>query len=403
MIAGLLVVTAASTSSNTVTKPPSSKISKVLINSHSAISSAFTSSLIISSSSSETLSSVVSSDRALSSSSKASSRLAVSSKLTVSSKSKASSSLKVASSSAATSKSVASSSLATSSNQISSGTLSTENFTVKSKSNGVTITLPRHDLLCENVAWELGGGFSMETIKAQVIACYTNIKYCSAKGIPDVLLLSKEDAKTKWGNKYDTYWKKIDEAVTAVEGLYITRDTKNPIMAVFHVSCAGKTETATNVWGGTKDNFGNTLSYLSSVDSSWDYKCKLATNYKLEVNFTSDEIKKLALESEFKISLSGDPSVWFKIISLDSAGYVAQIQIGNATVTGRDVREKMLSLRSAAFTVGYKSGNFTFTTTGYGHGVGLSLYGAEYLSTVEGWNYSKILAYYYKGTTLKSR
>jgi stage II sporulation protein D len=397
MVAGFLMVSAASNQQSASNILLSSKVNTIMSTSQNESLFELTSSYPIYSSSIDIVSSSVSSALSISSSSLVSSKLSSSKYVSSSSKktSKPSSSSKLVSSKILSS----SSTVPQASSQINSGTLPSETFTVSS--NYGVISLPRHDLICENIAWELGGNFSNETTKAFAVACYTYIKYSSKLRNANVLLLSKDDAKVKWGKQFDTYWNKIDKAVTEVEGQYSTKDNKNPIEAVFFVSSAGKTETATNVWGGTKDAFGNSNNYLASVDSSWD--SVLDKKYHSNFTFSSDIIKNLA-STKLGITLTGDPAFWFKDLKLDSAGYVATIQLGGKTVTGRDIREKMfdLTLRSTAFTVSYANETFTFATTGYGHGVGLSTYGAEYLSTVKGWDYSKILAYYYTGTTLMS-
>lgn len=402
MIAGFLVVSAASKQQTSSTANQSSKISSIMAIPQNERILEPTSSNAISSSSTEIFSSAVSSALTISSSSVVSLKISSSKKVSSSSKK---SSIKVPASSLISSKSIASSSSKVSSSeppsssQTSSVAFSTESFTVSS--NYGVITLPRHELICENLAWEIGGGFSNEASKAMAIACYTYIKYGSKSGTPKVLLLSKADAQAAWGKQFDAYWNKIDKAVTDVEGIYATKDNKNPIEAVFYASSAGKTENALDVWGGTKDSYGNSFSYLTSVDSNWD--SVLDKKYHTNSSFTSDEVKNLA-SAKLGITLTGDPSSWFQNIKLDSAGYVATIQLGGTTVKGRDIRETMfsLALRSTAFTVSYANSTFTFATTGYGHGVGLSTYGAEYLSMVKGWDYSKILAYYYTGTTLMS-
>ena len=58
-----------------------------------------------------------------------------------------------------------------------------------------------------------------------------------------------------------------------------------------------------------------------------------------------------------------------------------------------------LSLRSANFTAEYKDGSFTFTVLGYGHGVGMSQHGADYLAR-QGYTYDEILRYYYTDVTV---
>ena len=77
---------------------------------------------------------------------------------------------------------------------------------------------------------------------------------------------------------------------------------------------------------------------------------------------------------------------------------------GNSVkITGRVFREKIMgfSLRSSSFDIAYDPGTdmFTFTTYGYGHGVGMSQTGSM-LYARQGWTYVQILNHYYPGTTV---
>ena len=107
---------------------------------------------------------------------------------------------------------------------------------------------------------------------------------------------------------------------------------------------------------------------------------------------------------------SDNPEDWFGDIQKNSSGYVTSMRLGTATISGRDLREKVLNnvngktLRSAAFDISYDPGAeaFNITTYGYGHGCGLSQYGA-WGYAANGWGYADILAHYFPGTTLESR
>ncbi len=96
--------------------------------------------------------------------------------------------------------------------------------------------------------------------------------------------------------------------------------------------------------------------------------------------------------------LGDDPGTWFGTPELDDSGRVARIPVGSETLTGAQARA-LFSLRSAAFSVAYSGGMFTFTVTGSGHGVGMSQYGANVMA-IRGSGYADILAHYYPGTTL---
>ena len=84
-----------------------------------------------------------------------------------------------------------------------------------------------------------------------------------------------------------------------------------------------------------------------------------------------------------------------------ASGYVTRMQVGESQQSGLWLRE-LLGLRSSDFDWEIQDGNFVFTTRGYGHGVGLSQYGADYLAR-QGKSYREILAHYYTGAVLQER
>ena len=121
---------------------------------------------------------------------------------------------------------------------------------------------------------------------------------------------------------------------------------------------------------------------------------------------------KNAVQSTLGITLTGDPSTWFKINStLDNRehGWVTSVSVGGMTkangktIDGRVIRETVLgySLKSAAFELKYDAGSdkFIFTTYGHGHGVGMSQYGAKALAE-NGYSYKQILQHYFTGVEI---
>ena len=112
----------------------------------------------------------------------------------------------------------------------------------------------------------------------------------------------------------------------------------------------------------------------------------------------ADAVRAAVLDSYPDCVLGDDPGTWFGTPELDDSGRVARIPVGSETLTGAQVRA-LFSLRSAAFSVAYSGGMFTFTVTGSGHGVGMSQYGANVMA-IRGSGYADILAHYYPGTTL---
>ena len=112
----------------------------------------------------------------------------------------------------------------------------------------------------------------------------------------------------------------------------------------------------------------------------------------------ADAVRAAVLDSYPDCVLGDDPGTWFGTPELDDSGRVARIPVGSETLTGAQARA-LFSLRSAAFSVAYSGGTFTFTVTGSGHGVGMSQYGANVMA-IRGSGYADILAHYYPVTTL---
>lgn len=101
------------------------------------------------------------------------------------------------------------------------------------------------------------------------------------------------------------------------------------------------------------------------------------------------------------IQLPDDPAQWLAVLERSDSGYVTRMQVGESQQSGLWLRE-LLGLRSSDFDWEIQEGSFVFTTRGYGHGVGLSQYGADYLAR-QGKNYREILSHYYTGAVLQER
>lgn len=240
------------------------------------------------------------------------------------------------------------------------------------------------------VAAEMPALFEIEALKAQAVSARTyavrKMKENNSNDVPyDIgqAYLSMEQMQQKWGENFETYYHKISEAVDSTRGEIMTYE-EEPILAVFHAESAGKTEAAENVW--TQE-----IPYLKSVDSSLD---KNAPDFETSVSFPYDEIIKRFSNQYSDFSFNND-TLQLKILSHTPAGYVQEIQVGNKILTGREVRE-ILHLRSSNFTIQTQNNMVIFTTKGYGHGAGMSQYGAEFMAR-EGKNYQQILQHYYTG------
>lgn len=266
--------------------------------------------------------------------------------------------------------------------------------------NSKNITeIPLRDYLIGVMASEINAAYHEEAIKAQCVAAHTMLLYSkeykndglNGADISDSSathqgFLTEDEQKEKWGENYDANRKKIEKCVDDVIDFVILYDSK-PINAVFHSISNGQTENATDVWGGE-------YPYLISVNSVGD---KLSPAYHSEIKVSEEKFKETM--SENKAELGDKPEKWVEKITNTDTGMVKEIIIGDKSFKGTEIR-KLFGLKSSTFTVKYVDGNFVFTVSGYGHGVGMSQYGADYMAR-QGFKYDEILKHYYVGVEIK--
>lgn len=274
-------------------------------------------------------------------------------------------------------------------------------FRVQDVASGRIVALSARDFLIGTLAAEMYPSFHPEALKAQAVAAYTyyDRKRTAARAdgceadfsdVPATFpqLYTVEGMQARWGAQFETYYQKLCDAVDAVYGYRILYDGQ-PILAAYHAMTGGDTETAAVIWGSD-------LPYLQSVPNAGD---SLVPSYESVVTVPAADMA-AALETQ-GISPSGDAATWihFDAITRSPAGTVTTLPVGDGTLTGRQVRA-LFSLRSAVFTVEYRpASGFVFTVHGYGHGVGLSQYGANALAQ-QGKTWEEILHYYYTDVTI---
>ena len=263
--------------------------------------------------------------------------------------------------------------------------------------DGSVLTLGLDQYLWRVVAAEMPASFEPEALKAQATAARTytlsklgrtSDRHPDADVCTDITCcqayLDPAQAAANWGDAAETYTAKIAAAVADTDGLAILYDGQ-PIQAVFFSSAAGRTVDAVEVWG-------NAVPYLTGVDSP---EGEEVPNYHSTVSFSPEELKAVLLAQYPEADLSGDPAGWFQAVTPNSAGGVDTVEVGGVTVSGGALRT-LLGLRSTSFTVEATAQAVTFSVTGYGHGVGMSQYGANALAK-EGKRYDEILTWYYTG------
>ena len=238
------------------------------------------------------------------------------------------------------------------------------------------------------VAAEMPASFSFEALKAQAVAARTfaynkisnNIlNYDELVNDKGQAYITVDEMKAKWKDSFANNYDKISKAVLDTKGEIITYNDK-PIMSYYFSVSNGKTEESANVFSNQP--------YLLSVDSSWDINSK---EYEKNMYMSKEEIlKKLGInENDLRISN----------IEHNSSNRIKSININGILYSGIDIRKK-LGLRSTDFTFDLEENQVKIKTNGYGHGVGMSQYGANYLAN-QGKNYKEIIKYYYNGVNIK--
>ena len=192
--------------------------------------------------------------------------------------------------------------------------------------------------------------------------------------------------KLRWGDDFEAAYARLQALAAQVSGAVLLYDGA-PAAACYHAASCGHTEASQNVWL-------TALPYLQGVDSPWD---RTAPDFEVTVEYTAPQLSD-AVASLTGAIPQGDAAGWLGDTVWDAAGYVQSITIAGQKLTGSEVRGA-LGLRSACFSMAWDGAVFTVTTRGYGHGVGLSQYGAKAMAE-GGSSWREILAYYFPGTQL---
>ena len=266
--------------------------------------------------------------------------------------------------------------------------------------DGSVAALTMDEYLWGVVAAEMPVSFALEALKAQAVAArtYTVAKMGrTVQAHPDAQVctditccqayITRQAALQNWGDRGEAYVEKITQAVAGTDGMILTYQG-DPIQAVFFSSAAGKTVDAVEVWGSD-------VPYLSSVDSP---EGEEVPNYHSTVELSLSEFQQTLLAEYPNMSLSGDPPGWVGEVTQNSAGGVASMTIGGVAVSGTALRA-LFNLRSTTFTLTLSADQAVFSVTGYGHGVGMSQYGANAMAN-QGKTWRDIVTWYYTGVEI---
>jgi stage II sporulation protein D len=291
-------------------------------------------------------------------------------------------------------------------NEESKKTNSTDTIKVFVKKTNKIVEMKFEDYIAGVIAAEMPVKFDVEALKAQAVTARTYaaakmfqnggngcVRHPGADVCSDIhcqAWVSKADRFKSWkSSEVVSNWAKITDAVNSTKGQVISFKGSLASGVKYFSTSDGKTESSIFA-------FGYSAPYLVSVDSPYEEK---APNFKSSIAMSKDEfLKKIkSLDAKNTINIKNISSQ-IKILSWTDGGRVKQIKIGNKVFSGVDIRWAM-NLKSADFNIIIDKTNVNFNVKGYGHGVGMSQWGANEMGK-RGYKYDKIIKHYFTGTEI---
>lgn len=255
---------------------------------------------------------------------------------------------------------------------------------LKDTSTGEIKNIELEDYIVGVVAGEMPASFNEEALKAQAIAArtYAMYKMKNSNGTYDLVTdktnqvyITEDKMKSLWQENFDYYFEKIKKAVYDTKDLIMTYNG-DIILSLYFARSNGKTEDAILVFGSNEE-------YLKSVESPEE-------SLTSEVTISKDEFCN-------KINISCD-AINISNVLKSSSGRINSLNINGKTFKGTEIRT-LFDLKSTDFDISIGS-EIKFVTKGYGHGVGMSQYGANKLAQ-NGKNYEEILKHYYQNINIE--
>ena len=263
---------------------------------------------------------------------------------------------------------------------------------IKRNSTGNIDVVPIEEYIVGVVSGEVPISFEMDALKAQAVAARSyvlkqleynkNKDYDVVDTVMNQVYLDSDQLKNRWGNDYESNLNKAKAAVLETKGEYL--DCNGSVVeALFFSTSTGYTENSGEI-------FPTQQPYLKSVASLWDADVSPVFNDYFHFSL-ADFYRLLGVEYR--------ENVYVEVISTTSTGRIKQIKINNKVFSGDQV-QYLLGLRSTFFTITQNGKSVDINTKGFGHGVGMSQYGAEGMA-LNGYKYDEILKYYYQGVEIK--
>lgn len=264
---------------------------------------------------------------------------------------------------------------------------------VKREKNENIEQIELEDYIVGVLAGEMPVSFHIEALKAQAVASRSYVlkrmeynkdnNYDVVDSVNNQVYLDNNYLKQRWGSKYEENISKLKKAVSETKSQYVEYEGEIAD-ALFFSTSNGFTE-------NSEDIFNNKIPYLRSVESVWDEETSPVFKDQKQYK-TTDFFNLLDIEQSDNLEI--------KVVKNSESGRILKILINGVEMKGSEVRTK-LALRSTDFEIEENDGKIVIKTSGYGHGVGMSQYGALGMAK-EGYKYDEILKHYYQGTTINS-
>ena len=277
-------------------------------------------------------------------------------------------------------------------------------YTVRVLDGGTVIEIPMDEYLQCVVRAEMPASFAQEALCAQAVAArtYTLYKMISGGKHPEAEIctdaaccqayLTREAAYKERGSEAERNDAKIRNAVSSTDGQTMVYGGV-PILAVFHAASPGQTRRAGEVWSSD-------LPYLQSVSSPENGDA--VPNYYSRVEIDAQDFRRMFMQAHPEAKFSGNPTAWITdLTTAEGSAHVDTVSVGGVVVRGVEMRG-LYGLRSAAFETEVQNDRIVFFVTGYGHGVGMSQYGANEMAE-QGAGWREILMHYYTGIDIEIR
>ena len=266
-----------------------------------------------------------------------------------------------------------------------------KNIRVLRNSTNKIEVIPLEEYIVGVLAGEMPLSFNEEALKAQAVASRSyalkkmiynkNNKYDVVDTVSNQVYLDNDELKKSWKDNYEKNILKLKKIVNETKGEFVTYNGE-VIDAFFFSTSTGITENSENV-------FGKALPYLKSVVSTWD---EISPMYRVVNEYNIKDFYN-------KLSLKYSDNLDIKYTNISSTGKVSELKINNVNISAKKIVDTF-KLKSYYFKITKNNDKVMITTSGYGHGVGMSQYGANAMA-LKGYNYKEILKYYYKDVEIK--